>query len=60
MKNILFLSTSYPLNLSDWKGLFIRHLADALARHEQICLQLWAPPGETHPEITRVTTRTDD
>lgn len=60
MKTILFLSSSYPQNLTDWRGLFIRHLADALARHEQVNLQLWAPPGETHTEITRVTTRDDD
>jgi glycosyltransferase involved in cell wall biosynthesis len=39
-------STSYPKNLTDWRGLFIRHLADALSVHPDIRLKLWAPPGE--------------
>jgi glycosyltransferase involved in cell wall biosynthesis len=42
-------STSYPANLQDWRGLFIRHLADALARRNDVQLQLWAPPGDMHP-----------
>ncbi len=44
-------STSYPADLGDWKGLFIRHLADALARRTDVQLRLWAPPGELHPAI---------
>jgi len=43
---ILMLSTSYPRDLSDWRGLFIRHLADALARSPSIQLSIWAPPGQ--------------
>lgn len=42
-------STSYPRNLGDWRGLFIRHLADALARRKDVSLRLWCPPGDIHP-----------
>jgi glycosyltransferase involved in cell wall biosynthesis len=48
---VLMTSTSYPASLEDWRGLFIRHLAYALARREDIRLHLWAPPGDTHPSI---------
>lgn len=43
---VLMVSTSYPANLADWRGLFIRHLAFALARRDDLRLSLWAPPGE--------------
>lgn len=42
----LMVSTSYPADLSDWRGLFIRHLTDALARRDDLQLRLWSPPGE--------------
>jgi len=42
---ILMASTSYPADEQDWKGLFIRRLAEALARRDDIELRLWAPPG---------------
>lgn len=44
--DVLMVSTSYPADLHDWRGLFMRHLADALGRHRSITLRLWAPPGE--------------
>jgi glycosyltransferase involved in cell wall biosynthesis len=53
-------STSYPANLKDWRGLFIRHLADALARCEDLHLSLWAPPGEVDPRIARACTPAED
>lgn len=43
---VLMVSTSYPADLADWRGLFIRHLADALARRTDTRLRLWSPPGE--------------
>jgi glycosyltransferase involved in cell wall biosynthesis len=49
-------STSYPADLSDWRGLFIRHLSDALARRSDLSLKLWAPPGQTHTNIETGTT----
>ncbi|MEQ1439891.1 glycosyltransferase family 4 protein [Fontimonas sp. SYSU GA230001] len=48
---VLMVSTSYPQDLRDWRGLFIRHLADAVGRREDLRLRLWAPPGETHPSV---------
>lgn len=47
--DVLMSSTSYPADLFDWRALFIRHLADALARRDDIRLRLWSPPGEVHP-----------
>jgi hypothetical protein len=43
---VLMTSTSYPRDDADWRGVFIRHLAQALARHQNIQLDMWAPPGE--------------
>lgn len=39
-------STSYPQDLRDWRGLFIRHLVYALANLEGLQLKHWSPPGE--------------
>lgn len=47
---VLMVSTSYPESLLDWRGLFIRHLADGLARRADLRLRLWAPFGEKHPD----------
>lgn len=54
--DLLMVSTSYPVNLLDWRGLFIRHLAEALARHSDIRLRLWSPPGEVLRNATYVAT----
>ena len=48
-------STSYPTDLSDWRGVFIRHLADAIAKRKDIQLNLWAPTGNRHPSASLVT-----
>lgn len=53
---VLMVSTSYPSDLSDWRGLFIRHLSDALARRDDLGVRLWAPPGEIHPKIRAAAT----
>jgi glycosyltransferase involved in cell wall biosynthesis len=55
----LFVVTSYPANLQDWRGLFIRHLADALARRADLTVSLLAPPGESHARITSTTTASE-
>jgi glycosyltransferase involved in cell wall biosynthesis len=57
---VLMTSTSYPKNFDDWRGLFIRHLADALARRDDLRLSLWAPPGEVHERLARVSTAEED
>ncbi|HXE38849.1 MAG TPA: group 1 glycosyl transferase, partial [Azonexus sp.] len=53
----LMVSTSYPTGLEDWRGLFIRHLSDALARRNDLAVRLWAPPGQTHPNIEGAATQ---
>lgn len=56
VKTVLMTSTSYPANAGDWRGVFIRHLAEALARREDIDLRLWSPPGDTPNGATFTTT----
>jgi len=48
---VLMVSTSYPTDLNDWRGLFMRHMAFALGRRADVQLRLWAPPGETHENV---------
>ena len=48
---VLMVSTSYPVDLQDWRGLFMRHLADALGRHPELALSLWAPVGESSSNV---------
>ena len=43
---VLLLSTSYPADENDWRGIFMRHLVAALACREDLQLAVWAPPGE--------------
>lgn len=45
MIRVLMASTSYPADAHDWRGLFIRHLIEAIARRPEVSLQLWSPPG---------------
>ena len=52
----MMVATSYPANLGDWRGLFIRHLVDALARRDDLHVSLWAPPGERSAAVTDATT----
>lgn len=56
---VLLLSTSYPSNAADWRGVFMRHLVAALARRTDISLAVWAPPGDV-PDAARSTTTTND
>jgi hypothetical protein len=53
---VLMVSTSYPADLGDWRGLFIRHITDALARRDDIRLRLWSPPGEMPANATYTAT----
>jgi hypothetical protein len=57
--NVLCAATSYPADTNDWRGVFIRHLVDALARCEDIQLSLWAPPGPL-PDNVRYLPNSDD
>lgn len=49
---VLMVSTSYPADISDWRGIFIRHLTEALSRRNDLRLKLWAPPGEMPANVT--------
>ena len=42
---ILFISTSYPSDGDDWKGLFIHRMLEALSRRDRLRLAAWCPPG---------------
>lgn len=52
---VMLVSTSYPSSLDDWRGLFIRHLADALGLRPDLHVGLWAPPGERHAAVKDLT-----
>jgi glycosyltransferase involved in cell wall biosynthesis len=56
---VLMVSTSYPTDASDWKGIFIRHMAGSLARRSDIQLTLWSPPGEL-PECVSSSTTSEE
>ena len=50
---VLMTSTSYPSTLEDWRGVFIRHLAESVARRNDIRVELWAPPGPCKGHVIR-------
>ncbi|WP_116366868.1 glycosyltransferase family 4 protein [Parahaliea mediterranea] len=54
--NLLFVATSYPIDNTDWRGVFIRHLAHALAARDNITLSVWAPPGPLPSGATQAAT----
>lgn len=51
---VLMVSTSYPRDRSDWRGVFMFHMAAALARQPEVELKLWAPPGELPGNVESV------
>lgn len=57
--NVLMSATSYPENSADWRGRFIANLTGALAKHRDVRLSLWAPPGEIPHGVTDATTVSD-
>ena len=48
-------STSYPRDANDWRGIFIRNMADSISRIPGIRLALWAPPGDLPADVTSAT-----
>ncbi|MBS0486238.1 MAG: glycosyltransferase family 4 protein [Proteobacteria bacterium] len=52
--NVLMVSTSFPRDSGDWRGIFILHMASALSRVQGVALKLWAPPGELPEGIESV------
>jgi glycosyltransferase involved in cell wall biosynthesis len=55
VKRILLVSSSYPADARDWRGIFIRHLVGALARRPELRLRIWAPPGERPANVDDAT-----
>ena len=49
--SVMMVATSYPATTEDWRGRFIREVACALARRNDIALALWAPPGQQEPDV---------
>ncbi|SFF42575.1 Glycosyltransferase involved in cell wall bisynthesis [Dyella marensis] len=56
---VLMVSTSYPKDLSDWKGVFIRDMARSIAAKKDIELHLWAPPGTLPDKVQPAATPTE-
>lgn len=44
--NVMMTSTSYPQDIEDWKGVFIRQLLHALADCPRLKMKYWGPPGD--------------
>lgn len=42
---LLIVSTSYPRDSEDWKGVFIASMVSSLSRKKNLSLSLWAPEG---------------
>jgi hypothetical protein len=53
---VLFVSTSYPRDASDWRGIFMAHINAALARRTDVKLMQWSPPGQMDAAIDYVAT----
>lgn len=59
MMRVLFSATSYPRSETDWQGIFIRRMADALAASDETDLRVWAPPGPLQPDAEYVCDEAD-
>ena len=55
----LFITTSYPKDYSDWKGIFIRQLLTALSESSQLDLRYWGPPGTLPARVTCACTESE-
>jgi glycosyltransferase involved in cell wall biosynthesis len=56
---VLLTATSYPSSAEDWKGVFILRMVEALARHDDVALSAWVPPGPVPGPARRATTPAD-
>lgn len=48
-------STSFPRDALDWRGIFMRHLVMALAINTRLSVTLWAPAGELPASVADAT-----
>ena len=53
---VLLTSTSYPSDAHDWRGRFITDMAGALAKKNEMNLEIWAPPGILPPDVSYAAT----
>lgn len=53
---VLLASTSYPSDTQDWRGRFIYDMVGALAKKNEVNLEIWAPPGVLPPEVSYAAT----
>lgn len=53
---VLFVSTSYPRDEGDWRGIFMAHVSAALARQPGISLAQWSPPGTMDRRVDYIAT----
>jgi glycosyltransferase involved in cell wall biosynthesis len=56
---VLFVSTSYPRDATDWRGIFMSHINAALARRPGLKLMQWSPPGRMDAAIEYVATESE-
>ena len=54
MIRALMVSTSYPADASDWRGVFIRHLVEAFSRRTDLSMRIWSPPGGMPANLSNV------
>jgi len=59
MTNVLFAATSYPRSETDWQGIFIRRIVDALADSTDLNIRLWAPEGPRHERVESALSSSD-
>lgn len=52
--DLLFVSTSYPADENDWRGVFIADMVRSLASASECSLSLWAPGEKNQPNLKRV------
>jgi hypothetical protein len=52
-------STSYPRDETDWRGIFMAHISAALARADGVRLVQWAPPGRVDDRVESVATQAE-
>lgn len=51
---VLLVSTSFPASAQDWKGVFIKHMVEALALRDDVDLKAWHPPGSSEENASQV------
>ncbi|MGH8111436.1 MAG: glycosyltransferase [Rhodanobacteraceae bacterium] len=53
------MSTSYPRDAADWRGIFMVHISAALARHTGISVAQWSPPGDMDGRVEYAATSSE-